>query len=100
MAKKPVSEMLPRKVRITAKISYSVLFVDKLENDDLGSCDKNSRQILILLGMSKKETLATFIHELIHAIEFEYNIAIPHLAVHQMDLAIEAILRLNKWVKF
>lgn len=98
MAKKPISEVIPRKVRITAKVSYTVLFVDKLDIDNMGVCDPNTRQILILLGMSTKDTLATFIHELLHAMEFEHGIEIPHKAVHQLDVAIESLLRLNKWI--
>ncbi len=91
-------KLFPRKVRVTADVSYDIFFVDKIdEHESLGFCDSDKKQILILLGMSDRETLKTIVHEVLHAIEFENDIPLPHSVVYALDEAIERVLRLNKW---
>ena len=90
---------LPRKVRITPEVSYYVYLVDEFEDDDiLGLCEPETKQILIRFNLGKREMMATFIHEVLHAIEFEHGIAIPHALISQIDTSIEQVLRLNKWI--
>lgn len=89
---------IPKKIRITAKISYDVFIVANFDDDKLGWCDPEARQILIRSGLGDREFLATFIHEVLHAIEFECKIALPHKTLDKLDSAIERVLRLNKWI--
>ena len=89
---------IPHKVRITAKVSYEVVWVDKFDERDLsGACDIAKKIIYLKKKMSAKETRQTFWHELTHAMEAEYNFQIPHSVVHQLEVAQEAVFRLNKW---
>ena len=82
---------IPHKVLVKPGISYFVAYVDKFDDkDQLGYClDKNSdmgsRTILLKLGMSETLTAKIFIHEVFHAIEFEYNIKIPHQLIRDLE---------------
>lgn len=89
---------IPHKVRLTARVAYEVVWVDKFDNPDtLGLCDFDKKIIYIKKKMGAKDTRATFWHELTHAMEAEYNFQIPHAVVHQLEVAQEAVFRLNKW---
>jgi len=91
---------IPTKVRITSKRSYTVSLVERFsEANTMGLCDPVSRQIILRKNLPPRPMLATFIHELIHAMEFEHGIEISHRAVDQLDSAIEMLLRLNGWLK-
>lgn len=91
--------MIPPSVRITAKVAYPVRMVDRFsDTDTLGECSQEPREIRIRSDLSPRLTLITFIHEVLHAMQFEYGIKIPHASVNQLDSAIEACLRLNKWL--
>ena len=88
---------LPKRVRIKRNISYKVIETKFDNPEDLGKCDPVLRVIEIKKGLSQKLQRQTLIHEILHAIEFENGIKIPHRAIYQLDLALEEILRLNRW---
>lgn len=90
---------IPSRIRITAKTDYEVFLVDHFpEADTMGSCCSDSRQILIRNDLTPRQKTITLIHEILHAMQFEYGIKIPHESVDQLDEAIERCLRLNKWL--
>jgi hypothetical protein len=94
---------LPSKVRIKSRISYNLFWTTDLghEGDEpiTGECCEQTRQIRILSGQSDDETMKTFIHEVLHCLEFEYDIELPHKAINQLESAILKVLKLNKWLK-
>jgi hypothetical protein len=54
----------------------------------MGSCDSDERNISILLGLTPYETFVTFMHEVMHAMEYEYRFEIPHAKVlDKLDMA-------------
>lgn len=63
----------------------------------LGLCDPSTRTIIINPKQSKDEMLCTFIHELIHAIDMEYDIKIPHKLIYKMELWMFDLLTANNW---
>lgn len=92
----------PHKVRITAKVTYTVAWFDRHDADSAdcelsGYTCPNSRTIFIRTKMSRKRTLQTFIHEIFHALEFEYEIPIPHQMIHDFEEPLARILKLNGW---
>lgn len=91
---------LPSKVRIKPKVSYQVVWSDCVAgNTEIrGLCEQGKRQITILTGMSPQLTTETFIHEVFHALEFEYEIEIPHKSIHLLEGAVLKLLKLNKWL--
>jgi hypothetical protein len=42
--------------------------------------------------------MKTLIHEVIHAIEFEWNQPIPHKITYTLEEGIWKILKLNGWI--
>jgi hypothetical protein len=95
---------IPSKICVKRGIYYEVVWVDEIESDPslMGLCrdkgEERSRQILLKRGMSKKDTWQTFIHELLHVLEFEHKIKISHKLIDQLESPIYQILRLNGWV--
>lgn len=68
--------------------SYHIRFLKRLkyEGEDVVSlfCP-DERTIFIKLGMSDSKTMQTFIHECLHAIEFEYDLKISHKLIYKME---------------
>jgi hypothetical protein len=67
---------------------WDIKFVRKpLENDPYcyGLCDPGELTISIRLGQSPEERLKTFLHELLHAVEYEYKIEIPHSLIARLE---------------
>ncbi|NDF13277.1 MAG: hypothetical protein EB060_10755 [Proteobacteria bacterium] len=99
--------MIPSRVRIKRNAVYNVVYQAEIEgNKHLeGLCvritvpgERPVRQIILKKGMSRTQTELAFIHELIHAIEFEYEIAIPHALIYLLEAPIHKILKLNDWI--
>lgn len=57
----------------------------------LGACDPNDHMIYIKTRQTSEERLKTFCHELIHALENEWNFELPHSLVSRLE---EPIVRL------
>jgi hypothetical protein len=91
---------IPAKVKIKRGVYYKVLWQEIIADDHscMGITIKEDRTIIIKIGMSNTDTAKTFIHELIHAIEFEYNEPIPERIVYALDEGIFKVLKLNKWL--
>lgn len=89
----------PGKVRIKARVHYEIVWVDQFIDspDTRGECRFDTKQIVLLSGMADGPTFETLIHELLHAIEHEYKIQLPHKSIYAMESAVHAILRLNGW---
>lgn len=69
---------------------YKVVFVKNLKN--LGEVDPSSHTLRIRAGMSRNETFKTFIHEVLHIIEFSWPLPIPHKLVYNLEEAIFSFL--------
>jgi hypothetical protein len=54
----------------------------------VGLHDPNRIEILVKEGMSEDDTLKTVLHELVHAIEYEYEIKISHSGVYKFEEAL------------
>lgn len=90
---------IPHKIRIKHNVSYEVVFVDAFDDEECrGECWKEGKQIKILNGMSNTLTASTLIHEMIHALEFEFDLHIPHSLTYLLEKAILKVLKLNKWI--
>lgn len=61
----------------------------------IGICDPRRIEILIKQGLSKDETLKTFIHEVAHCVEYEYDIKISHPDIDKVEEAIFDLICAN-----
>ena len=73
---------------------YHVVFVRKLKCGSVGACDPESKLIFIVRGQSPAERYATFWHEVWHAFEEEYKIALGHKRITRMEWNMVDILGL------
>lgn len=84
---------IPHKVRITAKVTYRVVYVDRFDNPEvIGFLNSEDKTITILRTLGKKKKLEIFIHELLHAIEHEYDIALPHKLIYKLQEPLTKVL--------
>lgn len=88
---------IPSKVRVTSKVTYLVFQSDAID-PDLGQCNPNTKQIILNTKQSPKEIRLTYIHELLHALSFEYEINITESQVQKLENAIYKLLLLNKLI--
>jgi hypothetical protein len=66
----------------------------------LGECSA-SGTIELRQGRDIKETYETMAHELLHAIEFAYDIDIPHELIYKLQKPLGYLLRRNFcWIKW
>lgn len=77
---------IPHKVKIKPGVFYEVVWVDKFDDpDQLGYCTADKRLIYIKKDLSEKESMTIFLHELLHALEFEYGLKIPHKLIYSLQ---------------
>ena len=82
---------IPHKVEIKPGISYYVTYVDKFDDPlQMGYClgadsEMGCRTIQIKKGLTPSMKARTFLHELLHAIDFEWGIKIPHKIIEALE---------------
>jgi hypothetical protein len=85
----------PKEVHV-GDATYAVQFCRKMPaKNDLGETDPSTQTIKIKVGQGKEETSKTFIHELIHAVELEHDLEIPHKLVYALEAPLFQLLRDN-----
>ena len=89
MSQRPTMKLIPqnkypKKIHVGCEV-YKILFV---KMKDYGETDSGTRTIKIKKGLSPRETLRTFIHEMIHCAEFEFDIPLKHKVVYKLEEAL------------
>lgn len=87
--KLPKPRAYPKKIYFASEC-YRVRFKKGL--NCYGKTDSNKKTVTIKHGMSERETLATFVHECLHVIEFETPLKIKHKMVYELEKAIVEML--------
>lgn len=99
-ARSPVKKAvtLPKRIKIK-KRWWKVISVEEYIIYDgrkcRGLCDGNERVITIYVGQRPRMVMSTFWHEILHAIEFEYGIPIPHRMIYATEGAIADVIIKN-----
>jgi hypothetical protein len=77
---------IPRTILVGDTV-WDVRFVRRILEDKtaVGQADFDEKEILICLGIGKKEQAKTLIHELLHAFECEYKINLPHELIYKLE---------------
>jgi hypothetical protein len=70
---------LPRSFRVKGR-RWTLRFVPLVngEPDTLGCCYRDNRIVEIKTGLNSRHRLEIWLHEIAHAIEFEYGVKMPH----------------------
>ena len=88
----PRKSQYPQKIKVN-KVLYTIVFVDQIEGKDtLGLCDFELKVIFIKNKQKPTETFKTFIHEFLHAIEFEFNCGLEHSLIYKFEESIAKAL--------
>jgi hypothetical protein len=66
---------------------WDVRFVKSIEGAKkaTGMADNDNKEILIVKGLGRYETIKTLIHEILHTFEFEYRLKIDHGLVYKLE---------------
>lgn len=86
-----IPDSYPRLVEI-GKATYHVVFMDNLPKKILGMCDPRNKLILISSKQDAEEMHATYWHEVLHAIEIEFNCSLGHPRIRKLEWAIVQVL--------
>ena len=93
--------LYPKSVKVR-KRRYKVKMVSGLRADNTalrGYCDPNKPHTLYLdKNLDSKLLFSTFWHEVLHAIEVEYKIKVPHKLVYALEGPIAQLLKDNFYI--
>jgi hypothetical protein len=95
--KLPAEKDYPSEIHVGEE-TYQIRFVSKLPGGrkrDIALCNPQTRTIHVKRGLTKSQLLRTVVHEILHALEFEYDIEIPHKLIYQLEKAIVDTLLMN-----
>jgi hypothetical protein len=102
----------PHRLRINCE-QWKVIFVDEMTwpeglrgpgpgHEYVGICDNSTKEIRILRGQPRLDTIEVFCHEILHAIEYSYGIEIPHGIIQLVDRKIAEVVWTNflsPWIR-
>ena len=85
------------KMIVVREVPWRVRFCRKVPDgpDLLGLCDPASQTIYIKLKQKPKDTFMTFVHEVLHIFENEYDFDIPHKIIEQLEKPIAEFMAEN-----
>lgn len=55
------------------------------EHDTIGYCDGIDHVLYVRTRLKPRVRLETFVHEWLHAVEYEYGLEIPHALVYALE---------------
>jgi Zn-dependent peptidase ImmA (M78 family) len=87
--KLPLQSEYPNKIHFS-DVVYRVKFKKGLKC--YGYTDSSKKLIVIKKGISPRQTLCTFVHELLHVIEFDHPVKIKHKTIYKLEAAIVELL--------
>lgn len=82
---------------------WKVVWKRKIVDDGIlcaGLCDSKKKTIFLQIGQTPKERVSTFFHEMLHALEFEHGIALPHETIYRLEGPLAELFRQNAWVQW
>jgi len=98
----------PRIINILGK-KYKLIFIDGIlkygEDEDeptyaTGDTDSTNKVIRISTAVAKEEQYDTLIHEILHAIDDELVLKIPHDTLHRISTSLTDTLLRNNIITF
>lgn len=97
---KSLVKRIPLQIKTSKKDVYDIVFVkDFLDGNTLGETRFHTKQIALLLGQSPKQTIHTYLHEILHAISDTYDAKLTETQILALEKAIDFVLRKNNIFK-
>jgi len=90
----------PKFIKIKS-VDYAVKFKRGLEEQGyMGLCHYDTKEIWIAAGLSAKDRLATFTHEILHALSHEYDFELGHDIINVVEHPVSDFIRGHfQWLK-
>lgn len=93
-------DQIPHQIQLNAKSLYEILWVDNFsDGKTLGEMRPDVKQIVIKTGQTPKNTVITYLHEVIHSISNEFDIGLTENQVLKCEKAIYYLLKKNNIFK-
>lgn len=87
---------IPGKIKIGGLIfTVEEKFNEVRDKNQSGSSCGNTQEIIIDKDISQQLKETTFIHEIIHQIDFVYNIGLEHQQVYQLETGLYSFIKDN-----
>jgi hypothetical protein len=81
---------------IIGRREWAVRVVERInEDNDYGECDDAKSTITLRIDKNRRRMAETYIHELLHAIEYTYKVNIRHRVINKLERALVAYLVRN-----
>ncbi len=91
---------IPTKVHLRRGVHYEIVWIDHDPSRNcVGETRYATRQIILELGHSAKETVHTYLHELAHAVSGEYEIGLTESQVIKVEQSFYYLLKENNIFK-
>jgi len=86
------------KTLVIGKATYTVEMVPHIHETkkrvQRGECCPNTKRIKLLETLNSVELFETFIHEVLHAIEFEGGFKIKHKTIYDLEVPLAKFIKL------
>jgi hypothetical protein len=97
---KKLIQKIPSRVQLDKKCQYEIVWVDSFSDlDTLGETRFDKKQIAIKKNMSPKNTVITYLHEILHGISAEHGIELTESQVTTFEKAFYYLLKDNNIFK-
>ena len=97
---KNLLKKIPSHIQVTKKARYEVVWTDGfLDPNVMGETRFDPNQIVIKNNLSPKETVTTYIHEVIHAISNEYDVGLTETQVRALEKSLYYVLKNDNMLK-
>ena len=88
-------QKMPYRIRFEPRKAYGVSMVSGFDDELDGTCNPNTKEIKIRLGMTDRATLSALIHEIIHLVNFERDLNITEEQTLGLEHGLLKVLELN-----
>jgi hypothetical protein len=89
-------KQIPHRIQLQTKSFYEILWVDSFKDIKvMGETRFEPRQIVIRKGMTPKETVVTFLHEVAHAYSEEFNMGLTENQILNFEKGLYYLLKTN-----
>lgn len=89
----------PKSLKIRNKI-YSLEFTDSIAEAGIWTVGDGVSKIQVSVFQTEKEKLKTVIHEVLHAIDHEYKVKIPHGLIFSLEAPLTRFINDNMVWRF
>lgn len=98
---KKYARSIPDRIQVGPKAYYDILWTENFDGKPYcGTTSFDPKQITLKMGMSPKLTVVTLLHELAHAVSFEFDVNLTENQVLGIEKAFYYALKPDNVFKF